>query len=72
MDLQLRAWRTYRALSQAELAERAGVTKQTIIALEKSGHRSPHPRTVRKLAKSLGIDPHQLYLASADGKEQNQ
>ena len=70
MDLQLRAWRTYRALSQAELAARAGVTKQTVLALEKPGHRRPHPRTVRKLAKGLGIAPHQLYSAPTGREEE--
>lgn len=60
-ELRLREWRAYRALSQADLAERSGVTKATIVALEKLSHRTPHPRTVRRLAKALGVQPHELY-----------
>jgi len=60
--LRLREWRAYRALSQADLAERSGVTKATIVALEKPSHRTPHPRTVRRLAKALEIPPHALYV----------
>ena len=60
-DLRLKAWRAYRALSQADLAERSGVTKATIVALEKPDHRSPHPRTVRRLAKALEVQPHAMY-----------
>ncbi len=60
-DLRLREWRAYRALSQADLAERSGVTKATIVALEKPDHRTPHPRTVRRLAKAREVQPHVLY-----------
>ena len=60
-ELRLREWRAYRALSQADLAERSGVTKATIVALEKPDHRTPHPRTVRRLAKALEVQPHVLY-----------
>ncbi len=60
-ELRLREWRAYRALSQADLAERSGVTKATIVALEKPSHRTPHPRTVRRLAKALEVQPHGLY-----------
>ena len=59
--LRLREWRRWRALSQAELAALAGVTKATVVALEKPNHRTPQPRTVRKLAAALGIEPHELY-----------
>jgi len=60
-DLRLRDWRAHRALSQADLAERSGVTKATIVNLEKVDHRTPHPRTVRRLAKALEVQPHELY-----------
>ena len=61
-DLRLKQWRAYRALSQADLAVRSGVTKATIVALEKPDHRTPHPRTVRRLAMALDAHPHELYL----------
>jgi len=60
-DLRLRDWRAYRALSQADLAQHSGVTKSTIVSLEKPDRRTPHPRTVRRLAEALGVQPHELY-----------
>ena len=66
MQLRLREWRRRRALSQAELAARAGVTKATVVNLEQPGRRTPHPRTVRKLAAALGIEPHELYAEAKD------
>jgi len=64
--MELKAWRAYRVLSQADLAERAGLTKATIVALEKPNHRTPHPRTIRKLAQALGIEPHRLYKSPSN------
>jgi len=69
MDLQLKSWRRHRVLSQADLAGLAGLSKPTIVALEKPGHRTPHPRTVRRLAKALGTEPTALYADPADTKE---
>ena len=46
-------------LSQRELAERAGIWYPTVSRIEKD-HAEPHPRTIRKLAKALGIDPAEL------------
>lgn len=59
--LFLREWRRLKALTQTELAERAGVTQGTVSFLEKPGHRQAHPSTIRKLADALGIKPEQLY-----------
>jgi len=57
----LREWRRYRALSQVDLAQKAGVTEATISRLEQSGHSPPRPSTIRKLADALEIAPHELY-----------
>jgi transcriptional regulator with XRE-family HTH domain len=57
--LYVRAWRQYRALSQADLAELAGMTREAITRLENS-QRPPRPSTIRKLAQALGIAPHEL------------
>jgi len=56
----LRRAREHRALTQAELAERAGVMPATISRLE-NGQQRAYPSTVRKLAKALGVEPALLY-----------
>ena len=67
--MRLKAWRRRRALSQAELAALAGLTKPTVVGLEWPTPRTPHPRTVRKLAAALGIEPHELYESPDDQEE---
>ncbi len=57
---KLRAVRDQRLLSQRELAERAGLSPTTILKLEADRVEDPHPRTVRKLAAALGVDPTEL------------
>ena len=47
---------TGRALTQEELAERAGLTAKAIGALERGERRRPYPHTVRSLADALGLD----------------
>lgn len=42
-------------LSQAELAEKAGLAKEHVNKLE-NGRAVPWPRTVRKLAEALGCE----------------
>ena len=44
-------------LSQEELAERAGVSRRGIADLERGARRAPHPATMRRLAKGLGLNP---------------
>lgn len=51
--------RERQALSQAELAESAGVTRATIVSLE-SGRAGAQYETIRKLAKALGVPPAEL------------
>lgn len=52
----LRAAREDKLLTQAELAERAGVHEVTISRLE-SGAAAARFSTIRKLAASLGVEP---------------
>jgi transcriptional regulator with XRE-family HTH domain len=59
---QLRAVRNRRALTQADLAERAGVGRVTIARIE-TGAAGAHPSTVRKLAAALGVEPSTLMRA---------
>jgi DNA-binding XRE family transcriptional regulator len=59
MQLRLREIREARFLSQAELAERAGLARLSVIRIEK-GHVRPRLWTVRRLAETLGVAPADL------------
>ena len=52
----LRQLRLERLLSQARLARLSGVSKTTIVAIEKYQH-TPQLLTIHKLAKALKVDP---------------
>jgi transcriptional regulator with XRE-family HTH domain len=52
----LREWRIRRLLSMRELAERANVAQRTLVEAE-LGRQVPHPKTMRKLAEALDVDP---------------
>ncbi len=52
----LKELRISKVLSQAELAEKAGISRDTVIHLE-IGKQKPTFKTVRKLAKALGVEP---------------
>lgn len=61
----LRFYREQEALTQEELAQRAGVTRLTVMLLEQ-GKQRPRPATVRKLAKALRVKPFEL-MTEIDG-----
>jgi transcriptional regulator with XRE-family HTH domain len=56
---RLRRLRESRALRQEDLAELAGVGKNTINRIERN-RTEPHMTTVRKLADALEVDPREL------------
>jgi transcriptional regulator with XRE-family HTH domain len=56
---RLRQIRQERALSLRELGERSGVAFDTINKLE-NAHREAQPRTIRRLAEALGVEPRVL------------
>ena len=56
---KLKWLREDRVLSQRELARRAGLTHATVWRLE-NGYREAHPRTIRRLADVLGVEPRDL------------
>ena len=56
---KLKALRKERALSQRDLAHTSGVGPVTISELER-GVREAQPRTIRKLAEALGVEPKEL------------
>jgi transcriptional regulator with XRE-family HTH domain len=59
---RLRRLRERKALRQEDLAELAGVGKNTVNRIEKN-RTEPHMTTVRKLADALGVEPHELIEA---------
>ena len=56
---RLRELRQEQALSLRDLAEATGVSFDTINKLE-LGRREAQPRTIRKLARALGVEPREL------------
>jgi transcriptional regulator with XRE-family HTH domain len=65
---RLRELRERVSLSQMELSERSGVSRATIADLE-LGKRGAQPKTRRKLAAALGVEPWELVGDSQrDGK----
>ena len=56
---QLKDMRVRRAMSQDDLAEKAGVGLNTVNRLERN-HTEPRPSTLRKLAEALDVDPGEL------------
>lgn len=56
---RLRKLRRRRVLSMRDLQERSGVSHNTIWRIE-SGRQGAHPRTIRKLAEALGVEPEEL------------
>jgi len=62
----VRVWREHRGLTQAQLAERAGVTQGAVAQIE-SGKRRGSVDLLRKLAAALGVDVDDLIWD--DGEE---
>ena len=60
---KLKELRERRAFSLRDLAQEAGVSTDTITALEK-GRRKAWPRNIRKLASALGVEPYELMKRS--------
>ena len=56
---RLRTLRQEKFFSQRELAEAARLSPATILKLE-TNRAEPHPRTIRKLAKALEVEPSEL------------
>lgn len=54
----LKAWRVYRLLSQAKLAQAAGVGEMTVVRLERGGE--ANELTIYKLAKALDVPVQRL------------
>jgi transcriptional regulator with XRE-family HTH domain len=62
----LKRLRVLNALTQAELAQKAGLTPAAVARIERN-EAEPRMTTLRKLAESLGIEPHKLVKGEDDG-----
>ncbi len=62
---RLKELRNLRALSQQELADAAGIGRNTISRIER-GKTGAHGRTLRRLAKTLEVDVAELVKAGGD------
>ena len=63
---RLRYMRLRRSLSQAELERLSGVSAVTIARIESGARKEPHPRTIRKLAAALDVDPGWLLFGEGE------
>ena len=63
---KLRDLRERRALSIRELSDLSGVNYNAIWRIE-VGRTGAQPRTVRRLAEALGVEPHELLRGNEDG-----
>lgn len=64
--VRLRQLREERALSLRELGERSGVAFDTINKLE-NARREAQPRTIRRLAEALRVEPKELMKGDQQG-----
>ena len=59
----VRELRTLNALTQEELAERAGITATALSRIERN-EAEPRQSTLRKLSTALGVEPRELITRS--------
>ena len=59
MGAKVRRLREEQALTQAELADMAGITAIHLGRIER-GMSFPHPRTRRRIGEALGVNPKDL------------
>ena len=64
-EAPLRVFREWRGLSQATLSQTSGVSVSYINKIE-CGHLSPSPKTLLKLARSLGVESELLELPATE------
>ncbi len=64
---QVRELRARREMTQQELAEKVGVTRQTVIAIEQDKY-SPSLETAFKVAIALGVPLEQCFQYDSRGK----
>ena len=57
---KVRRLRRGKAWTQEQLADAAGVGQSTVAQIESGARPTPHPSTLGKLAKALGVKPADL------------
>ena len=57
---KVRTAREKRFFSQRELASKAGINHNTVWRIEGGGSVGVHPRTIRRIAEALSVDPTSL------------
>jgi transcriptional regulator with XRE-family HTH domain len=62
----LKRLRVLNALTQAELAQKAGLTPAAVARIERD-EAEPRMTTLRKLAEALGIEPQELVRGEDNG-----
>ena len=62
---RLKDVRVQRAMTQEELAGKAGIGKNTVNRIERN-LTEPHMSTLRKVARALGVEPSELVKGSGD------
>jgi transcriptional regulator with XRE-family HTH domain len=62
---RLKDLRTEHALTQRELADKAGIGANTLNRIELN-ETEPHMSTIRKLAQALGVEPRVLVKGRSD------
>ncbi len=63
--MNLRTARRLKDITQAQLAERAGVDQTTISDIECGRNRNPSWQTVKLIADALGVQPEEIFPVSA-------
>jgi len=71
---QVRTLRIAAGLTQAELAERSGLSERTVSDLERGRRATTYPSTARRLAAALGLSPDQagVFVLDARGPAQGE
>ena len=62
----LKKLRVLNAITQAELAQKAGLTLAAVARIERN-EAEPRMTTLRKLAEALSVEPHELVRGEEDG-----
>lgn len=62
MATALKEIRMKKRMSQGELAEKSGITRQTICAIERNPDYSASVKTMQRLADALGVPMKRLFL----------